>query len=98
MEIQNKYTTLIEQIKETVNIGRVSAVKAARRQMVLTYWAVGRHIIEFNTRTLPYFRKRARNSTEIQVQIKKLQNHSNQRSGKGEDKNYSHNRLKKQQL
>lgn len=47
MKIQNNYTALLAQIKETVTGGRVSAVKAARRQMVLTYWAVGRHIIEF---------------------------------------------------
>ena len=47
MQIQNNYELLLTQIKETVTQGRAAAVKAARRQLVLTYWQVGRHIVEF---------------------------------------------------
>jgi len=47
MEVQNNYELLLSQIKDTVIEGRVSAVKAARRQLVLTYWQIGRHIVEY---------------------------------------------------
>lgn len=47
MKTQNNYIKLLVQIKETITAGRVSAVKATRRQMVLTYWAIGQHIVEF---------------------------------------------------
>ncbi|MBK8565380.1 MAG: DUF1016 family protein [Saprospiraceae bacterium] len=41
MEVQNNYQTLVEQIKSTIS----RAIKAP--EMVLTYWAIGRHIVEF---------------------------------------------------
>lgn len=47
MEIQNNYSALLTQITHAVSQGRVSAVKAVRRQLVLTYWQVGRHIVEY---------------------------------------------------
>lgn len=47
MEIQNNYTELLKQIAETLKKGQVAAIKSNRRQMVLTYWAIGQHIVEF---------------------------------------------------
>ena len=47
MDLQNNYTFLLEQIANTVTQGRVSAVKAVRRQLVLTYWQIGKYIVEF---------------------------------------------------
>ena len=47
MDLQNNYTTLLEQIKNTFSEGKVSAIKAVRRQLVLTYWAIGKHIVDF---------------------------------------------------
>ena len=41
------YDFLLSQIKETYNTGKISAIKAVRRQLVLTYWAIGRHIVEY---------------------------------------------------
>ncbi len=47
MELQNKYQALISQIKETYRSGQSVAIKALRRQMVLTYWSIGKHIVEY---------------------------------------------------
>jgi predicted nuclease of restriction endonuclease-like (RecB) superfamily len=47
MELQSTYQSLLDQIKNTYTQGQASAIKAARREMVLTYWAIGRHIVEF---------------------------------------------------
>lgn len=47
MEIQNTYQTLLYAIKSTYVDGQAAAIKAARRQLVLTYWAIGRHIVEY---------------------------------------------------
>ena len=47
MKLQNNYTELLTQIKATLKIGQASLVKAGRRQLVLTYWAIGEHIVEF---------------------------------------------------
>lgn len=47
MELQSTYQSLLDQIKNTYTQGQASAIKAARREMVLTYWAIGKHIVEF---------------------------------------------------
>ncbi len=47
MELQNTYPSLLDQIKSTYTKGKASAIKAAGREMVLTYWAVGRHIVAY---------------------------------------------------
>jgi len=47
MQLQNNYTKLLQQIAATLKSGQVTAIKAARRQLVLTYWAIGKHIVEF---------------------------------------------------
>ncbi len=47
MEIQNNYTQLLKQIAGTLKKGQVAAMKLSRRQMVLTYWAIGQHIVEY---------------------------------------------------
>ena len=47
MDLKKNYQQLISRIKDTYASGQAEAVKAARRQMVLTYWAIGRHIVEF---------------------------------------------------
>ena len=41
------YHQLIAQIEETVNDGRKRAVVAINQSMVLTYWNIGRHIVQF---------------------------------------------------
>ena len=45
--MKNTYQQLIAQIRDTFTEGRTTTVKIARRQMLLTYWAIGRHIVEF---------------------------------------------------
>lgn len=47
MELQHTYLALIEQIRTTYVQGQIAAIKAARRQLVLTYWAIGKHIVEY---------------------------------------------------
>ncbi len=47
LDNQNSYKNLIQQIKSTFVEGQSSAVKLVRRQLVLTYWEIGRHIVEF---------------------------------------------------
>jgi len=47
MEIQNNYNKLLKQITATLKTGQISVIKAGRRQLVLTYWGIGKHIVEF---------------------------------------------------
>lgn len=47
MGLQNSYQALLDQIKSTYTQGRASAIRVARREMVLTYWAIGSHIVEY---------------------------------------------------
>ena len=47
MKVQSTYQALLDQIRQTYSNGQASAIRAARRQMVLTYWAIGKHIVEF---------------------------------------------------
>lgn len=44
---QNTYQALLSAIKNTLQEGQTSAIKAVRRQLVLTYWAIGRHIVQY---------------------------------------------------
>ena len=46
-DLQNNYAELLKQIAGTLKKGQVKAVKFSRRQMVLTYWAIGQHIVEY---------------------------------------------------
>ncbi len=43
MKLHNTYRTLLDQIKQTYAQGQAAAVKAARRQLVLTYWENGKY-------------------------------------------------------
>ncbi len=47
MDILGNYEALIQAIRQTYQGGQANAIRAARREMVLTYWAIGRHIVEF---------------------------------------------------
>jgi DUF1016 N-terminal domain len=47
LEVPNNYKNLLLQIKHTFVEGQSVAVKMVRRQMVLTYWAIGKNIVEF---------------------------------------------------
>jgi len=47
MKLGNNYQSLIAQIKSTYTVGKTKAIKIVRRELVLTYWAVGKHIVEF---------------------------------------------------
>ena len=47
MQIQNTYQHLLTEIKHTYFSGQGAALKAVRRQMVLTYLAIGQHIVEY---------------------------------------------------
>ena len=47
MKLENNYQSLVNQIKSTYTEGKAKAIKIVRRELVLTYWAVGKHIVEF---------------------------------------------------
>lgn len=48
MSIENsKYNNLIKNIGFTIESGRSSALSALNEQILLTYWKIGRHIVEF---------------------------------------------------
>ncbi|MEM6964441.1 MAG: PDDEXK nuclease domain-containing protein [Bacteroidota bacterium] len=47
MKIENTYQVLVQQIKNTYEEGKAKAIKVVRRELVLTYWAVGKHIVEY---------------------------------------------------
>jgi predicted nuclease of restriction endonuclease-like (RecB) superfamily len=47
MDILSNYEALMQAIRQTYQSGLTNAVRAARREMVLTYWAIGRHIVEY---------------------------------------------------
>ncbi|RMG16005.1 MAG: DUF1016 domain-containing protein [Bacteroidetes bacterium] len=47
MDISNSYQALIDQIRQTYIQGKTTAIRAVRRQLVLTYWAIGKHIVEY---------------------------------------------------
>lgn len=47
MNLQNTYQALLTNIARTWQSGRMNAMRAARRQMLLTYWAIGQHIVEY---------------------------------------------------
>jgi predicted nuclease of restriction endonuclease-like (RecB) superfamily len=47
LEVPNNYKNLLLQIKHTFVERQSVAVKMVRRQMVLTYWAIGKNIVEF---------------------------------------------------
>ena len=38
---------MLHAIKDTYTKGRHEAIKAARQKLVLTYWAIGKHIVEY---------------------------------------------------
>ena len=47
MQEANEYNKLVSQISETFLKGREGAIFAVNRQIIVTYWQVGEHIIEF---------------------------------------------------
>ena len=47
MELEKNYQSLLSKIQETYTNGQLLSVKASRRQMILTYWAIGQHIVEY---------------------------------------------------
>jgi predicted nuclease of restriction endonuclease-like (RecB) superfamily len=46
MEILHNYEALVQAIKQTYQNGQASALHAAQREMVMTYWAIGKHRVE----------------------------------------------------
>ena len=44
---KSNYSELVTQIKTTLQKGQVESIKVVRRQLVLTYWSIGKHIVEF---------------------------------------------------
>lgn len=47
MQLQHSYQELIQAIRQTYQNGQTRAIHAARQHMLLTYWAIGQHIVEF---------------------------------------------------
>ncbi len=47
LQTPDKYKELLEGIKKTYQLGQANAIAVARRHLVLTYWNIGRHIVEF---------------------------------------------------
>lgn len=47
LEANAAYQELVARISETFNQGRAQALGAINRQLIDTYWQVGRHIVEF---------------------------------------------------
>jgi predicted nuclease of restriction endonuclease-like (RecB) superfamily len=46
MEILSNYEALVQAIKQTYQNGQANALHAAQRELVMTYWAIGKHIVE----------------------------------------------------
>lgn len=47
MMLQNTYQILLDNIAQTWQTGRMNAIRAARHHLLLTYWSIGQHIVEF---------------------------------------------------
>ena len=44
---KSKYNNLLKNIGSTIETGRNNALSALNEQILLTYWEIGRHIVEF---------------------------------------------------
>jgi len=44
---KHKYSGLLKNIGSTIETGRNNALSALNEQILLTYWEIGRHIVEF---------------------------------------------------
>ena|GEM_PF-5368725 len=44
---KNKYDDLLKNIGSTIETGRSNALSALNEHILLTYWKIGRHIVEF---------------------------------------------------
>ncbi len=42
-----KYDRLLENIGSSIETGRNNALSLLNEQLLLTYWAIGKHIVEF---------------------------------------------------
>lgn len=47
MQLQGQYQILLTNIAQTWQSGQINAMRAAHRHLLLTYWAIGQHIVEF---------------------------------------------------
>lgn len=47
LSTDNEYRKLLEQIASTCTHGRMQAMRAVNRELLETYWQIGRHIVEF---------------------------------------------------
>lgn len=47
LSTDNEYRQLLEQIGSTCTQGRMQAMQAVNRELLETYWQIGRHIVEF---------------------------------------------------
>lgn len=47
LSTDNEYRQLLEQIGSTCTQGRMQAMRAVNRELLETYWQIGRHIVEF---------------------------------------------------
>ena len=44
---KNKYNDLLKNIGSAIETGRDNALSALNKQILITYWEVGKHIVEF---------------------------------------------------
>ena len=44
---KNKYSDLLKNIGSAIETGRDNALSALNKQILVTYWEVGKHIVEF---------------------------------------------------
>lgn len=57
MPEHNVYSDLISQIEKLVETGRKEAVTAVNQVIVATYWGVGRHLLDFLSAPIQFWRQ-----------------------------------------
>ncbi|HRO86344.1 MAG TPA: DUF1016 N-terminal domain-containing protein [Niabella sp.] len=73
---KGKYNDLLRNIGSAIETGRNNALSALNEQILLTYWEIGRHIVEFEQ----HGRERAEYGTAL---INNLSNDLKVRHGRG---------------
>ena len=73
---KNKYNNLLKNIGSAIETGRDNALSALNKQILITYWEVGRHIVEFEQQG----KERAEYGTQL---LRDLSNDLKLRYGKG---------------
>ena len=73
---KNKYNNLLKNIGSAIETGRDNALSALNKQILVTYWEVGKHIVEFEQQG----KERAEYGTQL---LRDLSNDLKLRYGKG---------------